>query len=87
ASRVMNDIISSEHNQAALRFRRLYSLLKENEMLIRIGAYQRGNDVELDLAMDKKDAMEDFIKQTATEKVELSDTIELLLALVDVEKG
>lgn len=87
ASRVMNDIISSEHNQAALRFRRLYSLLKENEMLIRIGAYQRGNDAELDLAMDKKDAMEDFIKQTATEKVELSDTIELLLALVDVEKG
>ncbi|MEJ2413693.1 MAG: flagellar protein export ATPase FliI [Sulfurimonas sp.] len=30
ASRVMNDIISEEHYKAAMKFRRLYTLLKEN---------------------------------------------------------
>ena len=66
ASRVMNDIITPEHFEAAKKFRRLYTLLKENEMLIRIGAYVKGSDAELDEAIDKKGAMERFLSQGAT---------------------
>ena len=82
ASRVMNDVISTEHLQAALKFKRLYALLKENEMLIRIGAYQKGNDDELDLAMDKKADMEGLIKQLSTEYISMPDALDNLMQVM-----
>jgi len=74
ASRVMNDIITPEHFRAVMKFRRLYTLLKENETLIRIGAYTKGTDPELDEAIDKKEVMQKFISQGSThqEKFEVS---------------
>lgn len=82
ASRVMNDIISAQHLEAALKFKRLYSLLKENEMLIRIGAYQHGTDKELDTAIAKKADMEAFIKQVASQKVAFEETVARIIELV-----
>lgn len=82
ASRVMNDITSEEHLRAVLKFRRLYTLLKENEMLIRIGAYVRGSDPELDEAMSKKNDMEKFLTQKSTLKSDFKETEETLLALM-----
>jgi flagellum-specific ATP synthase len=87
ASRVMNDIISKEHNLAARKFRRLYTLLKENEMLIRIGAYTKGTDAELDEAIAKKDAMEAFLIQEATQKTVYEETVQELVALMGVEQS
>ncbi|GAA7333659.1 hypothetical protein ID0616_08950 [Helicobacter pylori] len=63
ASRVAKDIINESQNLYARKFRRLYALLKENEMLIRIGSYQMGNDKELDEAIKKKALMEQFLAQ------------------------
>jgi len=83
ASRVMNDIISVEHFRAMMKFRRLYTLLKENEVLIRIGAYSKGTDSELDEAMEKKEGMEKFLVQGSTFKSPFSDTIDTLLALMN----
>jgi flagellum-specific ATP synthase len=82
ASRVMGDVITPEHAQAATKFRRLYSLLKENEMLIRIGAYVAGSDPELDLAIAKKEEMEGFIKQTSEENVDFQTNITKLLEIM-----
>lgn len=84
ASRVMNDIISVEHFKAVMKFRRLYTLLKENEMLIRIGAYTKGTDHELDEAIDKKEAMEKFLMQGSTFKSPFEDTQNTLLKLMDI---
>ncbi|WP_300702044.1 flagellar protein export ATPase FliI [uncultured Campylobacter sp.] len=78
ASRVMNDIISDEHRQLARKFKRLNSLLKENEVLLRIGAYQKGSDKELDMAIAKKDFMQEFLSQNPEESFEFKDTIEML---------
>jgi flagellum-specific ATP synthase len=82
ASRVMNDIISQEHRKAATKFRKLYTLLRENETLIRIGAYVKGSDKELDEAIDKKEAMEMFMGQSAAEQTNFSQTVEELIALM-----
>ena len=82
ASRVMNDIISEEHLKAAMRFRRLYTLLRENETLIRIGAYSKGTDRELDEAINKKEAMEQFMSQKSTLQTDFKEVVEELINLM-----
>ncbi len=64
ASRVMGNVIDETHMQKARKFKRLYSLLKENEVLLRIGAYQKGTDKELDEAINKKETIENFLIQS-----------------------
>ena len=87
ASRVMNDIISKEHEMAARKFRRLYTLLKENEMLIRIGAYTKGTDAELDEAIEKKEEMEAFLIQDAKEIVPFEQSVSRLIELMETAEG
>ncbi|OCX43703.1 EscN/YscN/HrcN family type III secretion system ATPase [Campylobacter ornithocola] len=84
ASRVMGDIISDEHKLAARKFKRLNSLLKENEVLLRIGAYQKGTDKELDQAIAKKEFMQQFLSQNPEENFEFEDTINML-KMIDMQ--
>ena len=83
ASRVMNDIITEEHLRAVLKFRRLYTILKENEMLIRIGAYTKGTDPELDEAINKKEPMEKFITQSSVVQNHFKETFDNLLEIMN----
>ena len=78
ASRVMGDVTTPEHRANARKFKRYYSMLKENEVLIRIGAYQKGSDKELDMAIAKKAFMDDFIRQDATTGYAIADTVKIL---------
>ncbi len=78
ASRVMNDIISDTHKKAAFTFRKLYSLLKENELIIRLGTYQKGTDLELDRAIEKKEFMENFLKQEESQIIPFKESIKIL---------
>ena len=87
ASRVMNDIISQDHFKAVMKFRRLYTLLKENETLIRIGAYVQGSDVELDEAIEKKEKMIRFISQGAMYKVTFNEAVEELITIMGIAKS
>ncbi len=79
ASRVMGDVADKKHLQVAMEFKKMYALLKENETLIRIGAYQKGNDEELDRAIDKKDQMDEFLKQDSSQPAPFDDTIQNLI--------
>ncbi len=81
-SRVINDIITPEHFRAVLKFRKLYTLLKENETLIRIGAYNKGTDPELDEAIDKKEEMQKFISQGAMCSEAFSSSTEALIEMM-----
>ncbi len=82
ASRVINDIITEEHLKSVQKFRRFYTLLKENEVLIRIGAYIKGGDTELDEAIDKKEPMDNFLSQRSTTKSTFSEASEELIELM-----
>lgn len=81
ASRLLGDLADQAHLGAAGKFRRLYSLLRENEMLIRIGAYQRGTDKELDEAIGKKEQMENFLKQDAGSGLSFHEAVKKLLEI------
>lgn len=66
ASRVMGDVIDKAHRENALKFRKNYALLKENEILLRIGSYQKGSNKELDYAIGKKERLEAFLAQDSS---------------------
>ena len=83
ASRLMNDVAKKEQVEAARKFRRLYSMLKENEVLIRIGAYKSGADKELDEAISKKEAMEGYLKQGYDEAISYEESVEKLVSLMN----
>lgn len=82
ASRVSNNLIDNDQKRAVQKFRRLYCILKENEVLIRIGAYQTGSDFELDEAISKKEWIEDFLKQGEEELLEFETIKEKLLEIL-----
>jgi flagellum-specific ATP synthase len=81
ASRVMNEVVNKEHLQSAIKFRRMYAMLKENEAVIRMGAYQQGSDKELDEAISKKSQIEEFMKQDMSLSANFEETINNLKAL------
>jgi flagellum-specific ATP synthase len=83
ASRVMDDVVSDKHLEASKEFKKMYALLKENEVLIRIGAYTKGNDPQLDRAMSKKDDMDNFLKQNSKESIPFSQTLKELLVIIN----
>ncbi|HET7615340.1 MAG TPA: flagellum-specific ATP synthase FliI, partial [Bacillales bacterium] len=78
-SRVMKDIVSSEHRQAAERFRELLSIYSDSEDLIHIGAYKRGTSARVDEAVDHHSQIQDFLKQTVDEKSDLGQSIGWLI--------
>ncbi len=77
-SRLFNDLCDERQKNLAQNFRRLYSLLKENEVLIRIGAYNQGSDRELDEAIKRKGAFNGFLKQKQHERFDLAQIKDLL---------
>lgn len=81
ASRLFNDIADEDHKALAQKFRRLYSLLKENEILIRIGAYTKGVDDELDRAIELKDRFDSFLKQELDQSFDM-DKIKDFLSII-----
>lgn len=77
-SRVMNEVTSNEHQTAAVNFRRLLSTYTEAEDLINIGAYKKGSNRDIDLAVRLKPQLDQFLQQGIYEVSRLEDTIEQL---------
>ena len=67
ASRVIDKVTSPEHLNIALKLKRILSLIKENEILVRVGAYKEGIDKELDNALAKKEQVMEFLGQKTDE--------------------
>jgi flagellum-specific ATP synthase len=65
-----------------MKFKKLYALYKENEVLIRIGAYTKGVDKELDEAVSKIDKMKNFMLQGAEEIYSYEEIERMLLSIV-----
>lgn len=66
-SRVMPDIVSPDHKRAALLFRKLYASYMQQEDLINIGAYKKGNNAEIDQAIQFFPILKKYIQQAPDE--------------------
>ena len=62
-SRVMTDVVTKDHREAAQHMRALMAVYKEAEDLIHIGAYVKGSSKRIDEAIEKIDAINDFLCQ------------------------
>ncbi len=82
-SRVMSSIATSEHKEYAGKLKNVLATYSEAEDLINIGAYKRGTNREIDYAIQKIDAVNEFLMQKTDEKFDFDEEIELLRKLFE----
>ena len=81
-SRVMNEVVNSDHLKSAQRLRSLQATYQEAEDLINIGAYSPGSNPEIDRAIEKNPGIREFLRQGVMERVDFADTVTRLKKLV-----
>lgn len=77
-SRVMSSIASNDHKKAAGQLKNVMATYQEAEDLINIGAYKRGSNREIDYAIAKIDAVNEYLRQETMEKFSFEDEEQML---------
>lgn len=80
-SRVMPMVVSDTHQMQARRIRQVYSTYKQNQDLIAIGAYARGSDPRIDLAIQAEPAINAFLQQGMKQTLAFAECHETMQAL------
>ena len=81
-SRIMNEIVDSQHIQLAAQLRDILSTYYENLDLISIGAYKSGSNKKIDKAIQSIERINNFLKQEVNEKYSYEETISLMKTLI-----
>ena len=77
----MSHIVSKQHKKAAGKLRETLSTYEKQRDLILLGAYQYGTDPRTDYAIDKYDAIIDFLKQDTHSESPYETTVQQLMDL------
>jgi ATP synthase in type III secretion protein N len=77
-SRLMSQLGSADHLSAASRARKILSKRAEVDLLLKIGEYKRGVDLDTDDAIDRTAKVEALIRQAQSERFEFVATRQLL---------
>jgi flagellum-specific ATP synthase len=80
-SRVMVDVVDEEHMQAAAMVRRVLAVWADIEDLVNVGAYAPGSNVEFDVAVRMKPAVDEFLQQTIRDRAALKASRDGLVQL------
>jgi flagellar protein export ATPase FliI len=81
-SRVMRGVADPRHVRAANRMRETLAIYEKSRDLILLGAYERGSDPAVDLAIDRVGAIEAFLKQGTDEKALFAETVGRLQSII-----
>lgn len=82
-SRVMSAVATSEHKEAAGKLKNVLATYTEAEDLINIGAYKNGSNKNIDYAITKIEAVNNFLRQGVDEKFDFGTITEELLNLFE----
>ena len=82
-SRLMVEVVPEVHQDMAREFRRINSTYQQNLDLINVGAYQPGSNPAVDLSIDMRESMLEFLQQGLQESVDFETST---LALNNVLK-
>ncbi|MFM2066763.1 MAG: hypothetical protein RLZZ584_1672 [Pseudomonadota bacterium] len=80
-SRVMPNVTSREHVDAARRIRQMLARLTKARDLIQLGAYQPGHDLELDAAVRAQGSLRALLQQDTWQRATLADSQAMLQQL------
>lgn len=80
-SRLMPEVATPEHRQAAQLVRGLMASYRDHEDLISIGAYRRGSNPTVDTAIGMREAINTFLRQRVEERASLDEACKALAAL------
>ncbi len=80
-SRVMSSIAGKEHKEAAGKLKNIMATYQEAEDLINIGAYKSGSNKNIDYAIEKIDAVNDFLLQETHDKFTFEEIMEMMEGL------
>lgn len=86
-SRVMGEMASPEHKQAALAIRRLLADYGEVEELATLGAYKRGTTPRFDRALAAAPEIRKLLGQSIAEISDHADSVDQLMALAQRHGG
>lgn len=81
-SRVMPDIISPEHRQAAQKMKGLLAAYEDARDLISVGAYEQGSDPEVDEAISRLPGFKEFLIQDFNDCTDFEETVCWLMKTV-----
>jgi len=82
-SRAMRAVTVPRHQAQVARFRRLLSVYRQNEDLLTVGAYTKGSDAELDLAVALRPRLMAFLTQAVDECRSFDDSVSGLGSSLD----
>ena len=77
-SRCMSQIATREHKQLAGKMKNVMATYNEAEDLINIGAYKAGSNPEIDYAISKIQAVNQFLLQDVNDKFTFDETVEMM---------
>ena len=81
-SRCANDLITQEQQTKIKQLRNLLSIYNNNKDMINLGAYQAGQNSEIDYAIEKNAAINQYLMQDMQQAVNLRQSIEQLQNLI-----
>ena len=82
-SRVMPNIVDKEHIGIVGQIKDLMATYRDSEDLINIGAYIKGTNKKVDMAIEKIEARNDFLKQGVHDRLTFDEIVELLRGILD----
>lgn len=82
-SRLGPHITEPDHQMMTQAFKKLSSTYQQNKDLINVGAYHRGSDQLIDLAISMQPKIFNYLSQDMQQAVSLSESIEQLKALLE----
>lgn len=81
-SRVMSQIVTSDHKEMASEIKKQMAVYKESEDLINVGAYHKGSSSEIDEAIEKISGINKFLCQRVEDKVVFEETLNLMQEII-----
>ena len=80
-SRLMVDIVPSVHLEAADRLRQLLATYRTNQTLVNIGLYRKGSDPQIDMAVNYRESINNFLRQEIEDERSYDQSISTLCGL------
>lgn len=81
-SRVFSRVTTPPHRQAAAQMRDMLGRLAQIQLYLDLGEYQHGENAENDRALERKEAIEAFLRQSMDSSTDFADTLSQLKALI-----